>query len=388
MEDIYNISPSEGPFRFSSWLELPFPVFVAVNQAVPVNYRDCETELRIEILSGAFKVATGNDWAASQEAAKRFSRIQAGEESSLPINRGFKYLYVAQTEVEKVVAELEASEETQYVHVELKPSIIHLTALIPEKLVPSEPFAAFDLSPQTGFFNEEVLPHLQSIFSAYRMAVLPWIRYSIPPVSEALLDRTKVEILDAKNEICGGYFYGFDPKSLAWLENMSVPKEIQKRFDQFMADLQLRQAEDQMTSVYYFYRMRRWTEAVAIAAAVVDNLFKELVFKIASTHVEAEAIWKAYRYQQLFKDIFPQFGLPKLPDTEPILWQEFTKAKEYRGATVHGNYPEPFDWEQQELVKHHLTAFHDVARWLKQQLGYSWELDVYDGDGKRLPPFP
>ena len=79
--------------------------------------------------------------------------------------------------------------------------------------------------------------------------------------------------------------------------------------------------------------------------------------------------------------------MQKLSVENQKLWQSFVEAMRYRGAKVHGDYTSPFDRDQQSKVKAHLQAFHDVARWIKVQMGQEWKLDVSEDD-KPLDPFP
>ena len=213
------------------------------------------------------------------------------------------------------------------------------------------------------------------------------MRYSTAPVSEALLYRTFYGYLDGNGKYIGNGTHYFALRSTSGVQNLYVPESIETRYTEILKDLNNCIPEEQMAIVYHLYYMRRWTEALALAAAVVDNLQKELVFKIASTKFEGEAMLRAYRYQDIFNKVFPEFEIPKLCETDPRLWQAFNDAKKERGLKVHGDFGDPFDSEQKQQIKRYLTAYHDVARWLKQQLGGTWMLDTFH-EGKRLEPFP
>jgi len=374
------IFPSQSPFKFHAWLELPFPLAVRVNQTFTVNYREnVATELQISLKSNVYKVVTGSWWQQRQEMTEWATRIQAKEE--IPLPGGWIHEYVSVDELSDFVAELKASENTRYVHVESVPAVAYLHASIPDVVVPNDCFVAHDLAPSMFFFSSEVLPYLHSIIDAYRIAADPWMRYSIAPVSETLVDQAVISFTDKDGKKLARTHYGFDPYS-PHFKITTVLDKVQNRFDSIFPQLSELRAENEMASAYYLYRMRRWAEAVAVASSVVEGLQKKMVFQLASSKIEAEAIWKAYRYQEQFKKVFPAFGKPKLSDAEPQLWEAFDKAMKYRGAKMHGDHPEPFDHTQKETVKLHLKAFYDVARWLCQQMGHPWALDVNDGGKK------
>jgi hypothetical protein len=381
----YKVSPSQGPFRFHAWLELPFPLAIKVDQIFEVDYREgIAIEAQMVLQSNIYKVVTGSWWQQSQEMEEWVVRKRAGEESPLP--HGWVFEYVSMDELSTFVAELRDAEHTRYVHVESVPAVAYLCANVPDGVVPDDDFVPYDLAPGRGFFSEKVLLHLHSIVDAYRIAAYPWMRYSIAPVSEAMIDEVIMNFTDKDGRKLGRTHYGFDPKS-PHFKITTVLEKLQNRFDSIFPQLGMLQAENQMASSYFLYRMRRWAEAVAVASSVVEGLQRDLVFQLASSEIEAKAIWRAYRYKDQFNKVFPAFGKPKLSKTDPALWEAFVRAMEYRGAKVHGDHPEPFDHAQREIVKQHLQAFHNVAWWLCQQMGHSWALNVTD-EGEVLAPFP
>jgi len=386
VSDQFSISPRRGPFQFHAWLELPFPVAVQVDQSFTVLYKDDkQTELRFTILSDVCKVVTGSFWQYSREFKDGAARARSGELPALP--PGWLHTYVQRRTVGQFVKQLEKSAGTRYVHVEEVPAVIELSSPIPDGVVPPKEFDIYALMPYTGFFQREVLPNLQPIISAYRISASPWLRYSILPVSEALVDRAILNFTDNEGIQLGRISYGFDTKSPYGKSTSAISHKLQPRFDEVLQSITAHQSEDQISSAYYLYRMRRWAEAVAVAASVVDGLLRELVFQLASTEIEAKALWKAYRYKELFNDVLPEFNLPKLSEMKQPLWQDFVEAKEYRGAKVHGVHPNPFDPKQETAVRRYLRAFNDVARWLRGQMGLPWALDFVD-DGKNLGSFP
>ena len=382
----FSISPCRGPFQFHAWLELPFPVAVQVDQSFSVLYKDDkQTELRFTILSDVCKVVTGSFWQYNREFEDWAARARSGDSPPLP--PGWLHTYVQRRTVRQFVKQLEKSAGTRYVHVEEVPAVIEVSSPIPDEVVPPKEFDIYALMPYTGFFQREVLPNLQAIISAYRISAYPWLRYSILPVSEALVDRAILNFTDNKGIQLGRINYGFDTKSPYGKSISAFSHKLQPRFDEVLESITAHQPEDQISSAYYLYRMRRWAEAVAVAASVVDGLLQDLVFQLASTEIEAKALWKCYRYKELFNHVLPEFKLPKLSETNPRLWQDFVKAKQYRGAGMHGVHLDPFDPEQETAVGCYLRAFNDVARWLHGQMGLPWALDFVD-DGKNLDSFP
>ncbi|MBI3960269.1 MAG: hypothetical protein HY328_15765 [Chloroflexi bacterium] len=382
----FRLSPARRPFQYHVWLELPFPLAVKVNERFFGNYKSFRTEISVVILSNVYKVVTGSFWQQGREVQEWAARIQAGKKEPPP-RSGWIQEYVSGDKVHNFVRELEQREGTRYVHVEETPAVVHIVAPVPADLIPLENFYSYDLSPQMGFINEEILPELQRIIDAYRIAAYPGMRYAISPVSEALVDKALVHFTDRENIQIGNIHYGFDVKSPVGIGESPA---VQERFDRFLRGISALQAENQLASAYYLYRMRRWTEAIALASAVVDSLMRELVFQTASSEFEAETIWSdnGSRYKELFNRVFPAFGKPKLSDINKPLWDDFVEAKKSRGSKVHGNHSIPFDKKQEKETKRYLTAFHDVAGWLLQQMDTDWALDCSDENGQRLEAFP
>jgi hypothetical protein len=374
------------PIYYHVWLELPFPLAVRVNKRFQADYKSFVTEVEMVISSNIYKVVTGSFWQQSREVSKWADRIQADKHEPPP-SYSWIVKYVDKSSIHDFVKELEQREDTHYVHVEEVPSIVHVTTPIPQELVMTADSNTFELLPQISFLNEQVLPVLQEIVDAYRISVYPMMRYGIPPVSEALVDLALIHFTDKEDTIIGSIYYGFDVRTSRIIHENST---IQERFDQFLPLISTLQAENQMSSAYYLYRMRRWAEAITLASAVVDNLLKDIVFKIASTEIEAEAIWLAYgrKYKDLFNEVFPKLGKPKLSTTNKPLWDNFIEAKKDRSSKTHGSFSNPFDKKEAEETKRYLGAFHDVAAWLTQQMGHTWNLECSDENGNRLESFP
>ncbi len=382
----FKISPTRGPFQYHAWLELPFPLSVKVNKRFFGNYNSVNTEICISILSNVYKVVTGSFWQKGREVEEWAERVQAGKEEPPPLT-GWLQDYVTRDKVYEFVKNLENLGEARYVHVEEIPAVVHVVADIPTSLVPSRDFDMFDLLPQIGFINQEIFSELQLIIDAYRIAAYPWMRYAILPVSEALVDHAFIYCTDNANVKIGNLYYGFDVRSPHAIGAIS---NIQTRFDRFLIQMPTLHAENQMASAYYLYRMRRWAEAITLASAIVDRLLKEFVFKIASSEIEAQAIWIAYgrNYQNLFNEVFPKFGKPKVAVANKALWDDFVNAKKERGAKAHGTLSSPFSEEESKETRRHLAAFHEIAKWLTQQMDGEWTLDCFDENNKRLQSFP
>ncbi len=385
LKNHFEISPSQGPFRFHAWLELPFPLAVKVHKRFEVEYRpDVLARLTIIVTSNVFKVQTGSWWWHQRDVKEWVEGLRSGKESPPP--RGWLQEYVIKDKVLGLVKKLGASNETRYVHVEETPAVVYLSSLIPDALIPKHNFDLNDLFPSADFFPTRVLPCLQIILDAYRISAKPWMRYTVQPVSEALTDEAFLYFTDRYKSRLISIHWGFDVKSSP-LRILGLSSEIQKRFNRIFPRLSKLQSEDQMASAYYLFRMRRWTEAIAVASSVVDRLQRDLVEQLASTEIEATAILKAYRFQELFSQVFPAFGKPKLADENKTLWDNFVKAKEYRGSKLHGGYSKAFDKTQQKVVQKHLNTFDSIAQWLTLQMGHSWALDFHE-KGTKLESFP
>lgn len=250
----YKVSPSQGPFKLHAWLELPFPLAVRVDQTVEVNYHEgIVVEVQIILQPNIYKVVTGSRWQQSKEIEEWAARIRAGEESPFP--RGWVYEYVSIDELPDFVEELRDTEHTRYVHVESVPAVTYLCASVPDSIIPNDDFVPYDLAPSMGFFSEEVLPHLHSIIDAYRIAAYPWMRYSIAPVSEAMVDEVIMNFTDKDGKKLGRTHYGFDPNS-PHFKITTVLEKLQNRFDSIFPQLGMLPAENQIASSYYLYRMR------------------------------------------------------------------------------------------------------------------------------------
>ncbi len=389
-EKEYLISPSDGPFQFNAWLELPFNVAIRIDRTFETNYNpNSRTLLRMIIQSDVYRVVTGNRWTHSNEIETWSLDVKAGEKKPFPPI--WKHEYVPARQLPDLIEKLATSVSTRYIHIDEVPALVHLVSSIPDDVVPKQDFDAFNLMPHGNFFVSEVLPNLRSVIDAYRIIALPWMRYSIMPVSESIVYQALIKFKNKDGHDLSFFHYGFDLKAPILgggiLGGFAKEFRMEARFEDAISRLSTLEAENQIASSYYLFHMRRWSEAVTIASAVVDRLLHDLIFKLASTEIEAEAIWLGFKYREIFNKVLPAFGKPKLSEDNQDLWQEFVNAKEYRGAKVHGDYPKPYDSHQQDLVKIHLRAFYRVARWLSEQLGHSWALDV-PSKGDPLDAFP
>ena len=268
MADSSLMSPARSPFDYHVWLELPFPVAVKVDKRFCGHYNSsrteisARTEISMVILSNVYKVVTGK-----RALLSRSRRAQ-------------EYVtYVTKDKIDDCVWQLTQREGTQYPHVEEIPAVVHTIVPVPAHVIPAENFLIGALVPQVGFISEEILPELQRIIDAYRIAAFPAMRYAIPPVSEALVDKALIYFTDREHIRIGNIHERFDATAPYVLESPA----IQARFDQFLQKVSDLEAENQMASAYYLYRMRRWTEAITLASAVVDNLTRNVVFNFSLT---------------------------------------------------------------------------------------------------------
>ena len=381
------ISPDRKPFEFHSWLELPFFVRVDVDERYnKVSYReDRSTTLRIRIDSKAYRVSTGSNWLWTQDVQRWAQRIQAGEHPPYPALR-WTIEYASEDQVQDLEARLRDQQGTcGYVHVEEIPAVVHLSAPVPDNLVPDQDFVPYEIRPDNDFLLGQVFPKLQTILDAYRVAELPFMRYSISPLSEALVDTAISRFTTRDGENIGPFMdYGFDVRSSRYLVPMRPT--VQARFDRLLLEPSTWRDEDHFASSYYLYRMRRWNEAMVIASSAVDRLLTKVIQQFAPNEQAAEQC-KRRGWKDKFNKTLPGFGALKLADENQALWVDFCQAKEVRGGAAHGNHPDSFDRTLAEDVGRHLRAFYKVAQWLCRQLGDTWALDVCDGD-ERLDPFP
>lgn len=383
------MSNEVGKWSFHAWLELPY--FVAVNHAesFPAEYRpNAEIELQLRIRNNLAKVGTGNWWERRQAVEEWAERARAGEEVERPDLAAITR-YVPRSKLEAHVKELEADDSVSYVHVEELESIVELQAELPDSLAPEDDFFDPELLPSTIFFSQEVLPRLGKVIDAYRIATLPAMRYEIHPVSEPLVPWAFIEIQDPGGEAYQLVRYGLDPKGHGRaMAGHADRLGVQDRFESALSKPEDVQAEEHLAASYYLYHMRRWTEAVVVASAVVDQLLEELVYDNAPDEL-ADLLWKSYRNRvpQNFNKVLPALGLPKLSDLDNALWSNFREARKYRGSVAHGVAARAFDKGEAEQVKTHLTAIYKVSKWLSDQVGREWALDLKD-EGELLRPFP
>ncbi len=383
---LLDVSPDRGPFTFHAWLELPFPFPMTVKQTFPVMYRESlEVQLDLEIHSPSYKVVTGNTWIHNRDFHKWLEVYRSGHENDTPPQPSLDHEYAKEGEIGDVVEKLE-EKDPSYIHVEDVPSVVHLIAPVPDSVVPEDNFQPFSLKPISGFFRKQILPKLQDIIEIYRIAALPYMRYSILPISEALIDTIFMRFTDSDGVILQNIHYGFDPVGSPM--HLHIPRPgVEDRFTELVSQTNAFDPEIHFSSCYYLFRMRRWSEAIAIASSATEYLQQELIFDIASTEIESQALSRCYRYKELFNKVFPEFGLQKLSDEDPKLWQDFVEAKKYRGFSMHGYATGSYNNQEKEDVKRYLSAFYRVSSWLSKQLNRPWNLDFVH-EGKILDPFP
>lgn len=377
---------SAGDIRhFRAWLELPYYVGVTYESSFPALFRkDLIIDVTMRFRNDLLKLSTDNPVTGRQ---RRDSELQ--EYLANPKKQPDWFpRYARELDVESLDERVRDSGRP-YLHVQPTETVIELAATFPAPAPvysESERYTfAPELMPQPGFFGKEVLPHLALAIDAYRVATLPAVRFSIHPVSEALVGTAFIEIRDEDENVIQQFDYGFDVHGhMRAMQPHIESLNVQERFEQVLADPTNFEAETQLCSSYFLFHMRRWGEAVAVAAAVVDRLLRYSVFSRLDAEI-AELLWMSYRTRgrDVVAKLLPGLGLPKLSDEDPDLWHAYTKAREFRGYSAHGGQSVAYDRAEEDRVINHLRALYGVARWLTIANGSEWGLDITE-DGKPL----
>ena len=364
---------SGPPFRFEAWLELPFPVMVKASTQLQCAYANgLSVDLMIDVYSDIVKLVTGNYFHHMKNILKWQEQVKT--DKSAPYPEGWIEEFVHERDVESFQKQITEKLSPSYFHIIPVASAIRLSCSLPADFIPSSGAGYVALLPAHGCFQDEVFPVLNTIINAYRIAVYPWMRYAIVPLSEAIIDTAVIRFTDSNGSRIGSVKYGFAYRRHE--KDMFQGSDVfQHRFETAYSELKRHDAENQISNTYYLLRMRRWTEALSIASAVVDNLTKELIYSLIEMEVVADGVWKAYKFQELFNKVFPQLGLPKLSEVDSHLWADFVEAKQERGARLHGAFSEPYDPLQAENTKRFLRAFYGVSKWLSQQNHREWLLE-------------
>ena len=374
---------------FLAWLEIPYFIGVPYETVYPATYRPgIDVELGIRFRNDLLRVRTSNSWTNPDHREKQIREfLQEPKQPVFWVPR-----YVTEADL-RGVAELVEKHNLPYLHVERPETVVELRAEFEAPSIMDETVAEVrtvgaDYLPQPSFFSRHVLPRIAGAVDAYRVATLPAIRYSIHPVSESLVGTAFIQLQDEGGRIIQQVGYGFDVRS----HNRSMQDHVEKlgiqsRFQAGLADPASIDVEAQLCSSYYLFHMRRWAEAVTIASGVVDHLLREAVFSKLGEPL-GKLLWKAYRMRtkELFNQVLPALGFPKLAEIEKTLWGSFNEAKDYRGSKAHGSAAIAFDRDEEESVQRHMIALYSVARWLSLETGRPWALDVIV-DGKPLPFF-
>jgi len=381
--------PSGAPFRWSAWLELPFPVFVRIDNEFDCKYKDCyRSNLRIEFFTDVRKLATGNSAQRILDTARWYESVRDGKHTLRP--RGWRIEYLRLGEIEKRIEELKAKGEEGYFHLDDVPSAVRLSAALPAPLNPLAPTDPLTLFPDGDFLSREVFPRLQAVLDAYRISVFPPWRYSVQPLSEVLVGSAFIYLADKNGEIIAahvGFFDRFTPRPYPEVIQESLKDSVQSRFAETLANLDALSAENEFASTYFLFRMRRWTEALTLASSVVDKLIQELVHALVQKEEVAGLLLNPLRYKELFNKVFPSYGKEKLSECNPKLWAAFVEARDRRGNKVHGGRSQSYSPEEREKARGNLTAFYGIAQWLAEQLGREWKLEMQE-EGNPLEPFP
>ncbi len=373
---------------FLAWLEIPYFVGINYDEIHAVNYQtDLKVLLRFKFRNDLLRIMTSNRWLRAEFYDKQINGITDSLVKEIRIP---SYITEAELPVVKCLVE---KKKLPYLHIEKLETVVELSTELEVskkvyEAVKEGIFNYLDIHPRLNFFNTEVLPILANVVNTYRVATLPSIRYTIHPVSEALVQSAFIEFQDRSGEILLQSIHGFDIRNhnrtmQRHVENLG----IQTRFDELIQNHEDIEYELQFCSSYYLFHMRRWAEAVTIASGVVDSLVRETVFSKLEKSV-ADLIWKKYRTQtkDVFNEILPALGFSKLADENKKLWDSFTKAKDYRGSAAHGKSIQLFDKSEEAIVQNHLKTIYCVARWVSIQIERPWKLDV-EADGENLPFF-
>jgi hypothetical protein len=383
-----NVNTKSPNRYFRAWLELPFFVGVAYTATFRAEYRKgLITDVRMRLRNDLFRVATDNEWTGREGRDARLREYIDNPE------KGPTWFpkYITVSEVQDFYQRA-AREGLPYVHVERTETVVELSTSFeapPPAFEEADRYAfAPEVMPHPGFFDREVLPHLSDVIDAYRASTLPAVRYAIHPVSEALVNTAFIEIRNELDEVIQQWMHEFDihghVRSMqSHVDNLGV----QARFEQVLSDPERFQAEIELCSAYYLYHMRRWAEAVAVATAVVDRLTRDTLFARLNADI-AELVWSSYRsrFKDVFLKILPGLGIPKISEVDSDLWQDYLRARDYRGAKIHGGSVRRFDRAEEDLVGTHLRAIYGMARWLTATNGREWVLDVEE-NGKLLRVF-
>jgi len=375
--------------RLRAWIELPFFLGASHTERFEAEYRPgVPVRLQLQIRHDLRKVVTGNYWLFEQELRKAIDRKKGGDQTPLPAPV-MHARYVREEDLELEAARLRADPRIPYVHIEKLWTVLEIQGQFGEHLTSKTPNEFdVDLLPGVPFFATQVIPRIRNVVDAYRIAVLPAMRYGVLPVADALFHTAFMEIQRETGKAIQQWTYGFGSDPFFTPQHMHLAHGskygLQERFETALINLMRLEPENQFGAAYYLFGMGRQSEAVAIASSVVDGLANKLVQKRAKPAL-AKTLWRLYRnrYVDLFKDLFPGLGLPSLVRQDPELWQSFVAAKKYRGNVMHGGAPST---EMFDHAKSALGAFYGVARWLSVQLGRGWALD--HPSAQDLNPFP
>lgn len=365
-------------YELIGWIELPYYVGIKYLQVIDLPlYPGEKIKTHIAIRNDLLKIWTWNRF--DYEKAMKRSLLNLKKTGKFEKPKGsFLPRFIPGDEIKEWQDRIRKDEGTRYFHIERPKTTIEFKAKI------SDPQICFSVVPA-------LLPFLNNLADAYRIAALPAMRFEIHPITEANVNSAYYIIKDSNGTVIQTINIGIDVRghSSILYHSFSEKFKIQERFNKIYANIENLEPENQTSIACNLLHMRRWTEAVAVASAVIDDLLRQLIFKKARKEI-ADFLWKKFRsrYKEIFNNILPDFfNVDRLSETNPKLWQDFCDAKDFRGGVVHGKKSREFDTEIQKKVFNHVRAFILVAEWLCSKLGRPWELSIINpDDGELMDP--
>ncbi|MEO7888270.1 hypothetical protein [Polaromonas sp.] len=350
------------------WFELPYFVGVQYKKrhiwTSPSGHNVVAT---LSLHQDIIKVYEVDYLAEKEQQELRFSAIKAGKR-----DRSHKVSWLPRFVVKSKYEELSLKSKDRGFGVPT------LSALKVQTKAPASGLLPF------SFYSDFLVELLNEIVTAYRVAALPAMRYQLHPLSEANLGAAYVFFPGKK----GGTKYGFDVRGhgQSIFEHYGASVGVGARFKS--AQIQPPTAQESTFSlVWPLLHARRESEALLIAVGVCDSLLRELVFKCAPSEQIAEIVWmaKRSRTEDIFKEILPAFGVPRLDKENPALWTKYKKARAERSTVAHGAV-------KPKEAKEHAEALASIAAWLCAKLGSPrglWRLGMNDPDtGIPFSQFP
>lgn len=366
-------------YELIGWIELPYYVGIEYSDNVDLSlYAEKTIKTLVRIRNDLLKIWTWNRLEYDKALQKSLQNLTKTGEFKEPEGSFFP-TFVPIGDFQDWQKRSEEDISVRYIHVEKPKTILEFKAKI------SNPQICFSVVPA-------LLPFLNNLADAYRIAALPAMRFEIHPITEANVNSAYYITKDSNGTVIQTVSIGIDTRSHSGILYNSFGEKfkIHERFNKIFSNIENLEPENQISIAYNLLHMRRWAEAVAVASAVVDDLTKQLIYKKAKKNL-ADLLWKKFRnrYIDIFNDVFPILNLPKLSNVNSKLWKDFCDAKKLRGKAVHSKQKGEFDTRAQNETYKYVRTFILVAEWLCKKLGRSWELSIINpDDGKLMDPIP